>query len=408
MRTQWHIFTAAPHRMLFFGGMLQLMLTVIWWSIELIGRYTDMWTPLQSTVPSTWGHAFLMLHTLFTFFIFGFLMTTYPRWTNSTVIPKNKYITTFLLLFISSFLVYMGLIFSQTILLIGIAGVFAAWATGFHSLLWVYFRAYPEKRTRHERTINTAMSAGGISIICFFIGLLLSQPSWVNAGIQIGLWLYLLPTMFAVAHRMIPFFSSCVLENYMPVKPQWTLPVVLVLTALHTLFMLMDWRQLVFLADIPLLAVALYHTVKWQFFRSFSVRLLTVLHIAFLWLSIALFLYSTQSLYYFITDTWILANAPLHAMSIGFFVSLLVGMTSRVMRGHSGRPLIADQLTWISFLVISVIALIRIGADIPAIATVFGFHLNLVTLVIWCIGLLPWIIYYLPMVARPRIDGKEG
>lgn len=36
---QWYIFSAAPHRVMFFGGALQTLAVMLWWLTELVTRY---------------------------------------------------------------------------------------------------------------------------------------------------------------------------------------------------------------------------------------------------------------------------------------------------------------------------------------------------------------------------------
>ena len=55
--------------------------------------------------------------------------------------------------------------------------------------------------------------------------------------------------------------------------------------------------------------------------------------------------------------------APLHALAIGFFDSMVLGMASRVTLGHYGRPLVLDNFTWLLFIGFQATALLRIIAD---------------------------------------------
>lgn len=41
---RWQVFPAAPHRLLFFLGALQLILVLAWWSLELTARIAG-WSP---------------------------------------------------------------------------------------------------------------------------------------------------------------------------------------------------------------------------------------------------------------------------------------------------------------------------------------------------------------------------
>ncbi len=92
--------------------------------------------------------------------------------------------------------------------------------------------------------------------------------------------------------------------------------------------------------------------------------LLAALHLAFAWLPIAFALYAMQSLLAFLDQGFLLGRAPVHALSIGFFGSMLVAMVTRVTQGHSGRPLQMGVVPWITFVLLQVVALVRIHAEV--------------------------------------------
>jgi uncharacterized protein involved in response to NO len=165
------------------------------------------------------------------------------------------------------------------------------------------------------------------------------------------------------------------------------------------------WR---FIFDIPLMLLAFHHSYHWGLRQSFINRLLAMLHVAFLWLGIALLLYNVQSLWLFFTGQWILGRAPLHALTIGFVTSLVVAMVSRVTLGHSGRLLATDQLTWGCFWGVSVVAVMRCLAELPPLDFLLGLHFNLWAALAWLLILSPWVNRYLPMILKPRADGKLG
>lgn len=407
MMIQWKTFSAAPHRMMFFGGMLQFILTISWWLIELLGRYTTGWIVIQSVVPSTWVHPFLMFYGIFPFFIFGFLMTTYPRWMSGPLVPYRHYVSAWGFLFSSIPLIYIGLLTSKQIFMAGVLCVFIGWSIAFYALLQVYFRA-PAKDKHYETVLNFALFAGWLGIFAYLLWLLTDSPLLLDFVRQGSVWLYLLPIMITVCHRMIPYFSSCALKGYRVVQPSWSLPLMgigvvghLFLEMLH----LWGWR---FIFDIPLMFLAFHHTFQWGFIRSFSIRLLAVLHIAFAWLGISLFLFNIQSITFLWSGQLLLGLAPLHALTIGFATSLIVGMASRVTLGHSGRALVANSLTWICFWGISLTALLRIVAELPFFNSLFGLPLTVWATCIGLLFLLPWTLYYLPMTVLPRVDGKPG
>ena len=401
----WRIVSAAPHRLMFFGGILQLLLTISWWLSELLGR-SGMGMAIPTTITSSWGHAILMIYGFPIFFIFGFLMTTYPRWMNGPLIPYHRYVLAFFLLISAILMIYIGLLTNKIILITGMIFLLIGWSIAFYALLAVYWQA-PARDKHYESVLNLALLAGWLGVLAYLLWLVTEQPFFLDLARHGGLWLYLLPILITVCHRMIPYFSSCALPHYQVVQPSWSLPLMGISVMGHLLLEmqgLLAWR---FIFDIPLMLLAFHHSFYWNFKRSLTIRLLAMLHIAFLWLGIALLLYNIQSIVLLWFGQFWLGRAPLHALTIGFITSLIIGMSSRVILGHSGRALVADNLTWFCFLSVSILALLRIAAELPVLDRM-NLTINIVTASSWLILLLPWFLRYMPMILRARVDGRAG
>lgn len=400
--SRWRVFSAAPHRMMFFAGMSQMLLVMAWWAIELAGRYRG--TPwLVATVPAIHLHAVLLLYGTFPFFIFGFLLTVYPRWLDAAPIPRRHYVPPFLALATGVVLIYAGVLAGRPLLIAGLGALLAGWALVLAALFRVYRRA--ARRGLHERALNLALVAGAAGLVLYLAAAVFEAPTLYAAGREVGLWMFLIPVVFAVAHRMIPFFSSNVLEHYRMVRPPWSLPVMVALAFGHAVLELAGLAAWRFLVDAPMLALVLYHTIAWGFFRSFRIRLLAMLHIAFLWLSIALALYAAQSALLATTGTNWLGRAPVHALGIGFLAGIVLAMASRVTLGHSGRPLLATGVVWYAFLAINAVAVVRLSAEIVPTAAA---TLNLAAALLWLAAVGVWAGHFLPMYLRPRADGQPG
>lgn len=69
-------------------------------------------------------------------------------------------------------------------------------------------------------------------------------------------------------------------------------------SVLHGLLHLAGFEQYAWISDFLLAVCTFYLSYVWGFARSFSVRLLAVLHIAFAWLGWAMLLFSLQSFCY--------------------------------------------------------------------------------------------------------------
>lgn len=403
----WTTFTSAPHRMMFFAGAIQLLLPVLFWSIELIGRYTELWTPLEIAIPSTWAHGFIMLYGVFVFFIFGFLFTVYPRWMNGPLVPRDSYISTFIWLSLGMILFELGLFFNSLLATIGLSIFLFGWAYGLYALLKVYWAA-PAQNKIYETILNIALTGGWLGAASFLTWMLTDDWFYLSFSLKAGIWIFMLPVLFTVSHRMLPFFSSSVIRNYIVVQPRWSLFGLIAASIGHLILDLAQLPQWLFLVDIPMAAIAIFHSVKWDLPGSFVDRLLAVLHMAFLWLGIGMTLYSVQSLYLLLTDELILTRAPLHAITIGYFSSLLVAMASRVSYGHSGRMLILDNIIWALFLGIQLTAVFRILSDTTSLNQIFGLNLNIIAVLLWVLCMAGWVIRFGPVYLSQRVDGKPG
>jgi uncharacterized protein involved in response to NO len=128
--------------------------------------------------------------------------------------------------------------------------------------------------------------------------------------------------------------------------------------------------------------------------------MLVVLHIAFAWLAPAFALFALQSLL-----PGKLGQAAMHALTIGFFSSMLIGMVSRVTLGHSGRPVLADDAMWTAFWLMQVAAVLRVLGDL---VLPMGGLLLTASSVVWLGAIGLWAVAYAPALWRPRADGKPG
>ena len=388
--------------MLFLAGATQILLTLAWWLVELTTRATGFLS-LATALPATWGHAFLMVYGVFPFFIFGFLFTVYPRWMRGTAIGRRAYVLVFALMFGGILLFTAGLVLDRRIIALALVLFLAGWASALASLFQVYARA--RERGPHERLLNLALAAGLLGIAIFLAAVLTGSTPLFALARELGVWLFLVPTVFLVSHRMIPFFSQSVFINYIMVRPAWGPSLMAVCVTAHAGFELGGLPQWRFLADLPLAVAALHHTWVWQFRRSFHARLVAMLHIAFLWLGIGMSLYAAQSLLLLATGSDYFGRAPLHALGIGFLASMIVAMASRVTLGHSGRTLSADTLTWAALLGVNASAVLRIAGEfLPPVA----HWINLLAALAWLAVLLPWVLRYLPMYLKPRADHQPG
>ena len=399
--TRWQIASAAPHRLFFLAGGIQLVLTMGLWLAVLLGRSGVAQLPLLALPPS-WVHAFLTFYGLFSFFIFGFLLTVYPRWLNQAPVSRATFVSAFLPMATGVLIYYIGAVTSSTTAAVGGAVYAAGWLVACARLYQVYRSAAPDP---YVRTLNIALAIGWVGLIAYVIAIASDSVMAYRVFRILALWGFLTLMLFTVSHRMIPFFSQSALANYPLVRPAWSLPLTAFCLGGHGLLELIGRPEYLVLFDLPLAIVALQHTIAWNFRRSFEVKLLAMLHIAFAWFAVAMTLYAARGLLLRMGIDAIPPNAAQHALTIGFIAAMALAMVSRVTLGHSGRKLWADHLTWYSFLGVNLAALLRVLAEFTTQAHTF---FNIAAATVWVVCLLGWAAHYLPIYLTRRVDNRPG
>ena len=392
---------AAPHRLLFLGGTVAVLLTMAWWALELGAGTFGIDMP-QPSIPPAWAHAMLAQYGMLPLFILGFLLTVFPRWLGQPALRLRHYLPVFALQFGGYLLAHAGLLGHPHLLVAGFASMGAALLVA----LAVLGRVLAASGTPNMHAVScyAALTLGAVGQGAFLAYLLGASWWWAMLAIQLGTFGFLLPMYLGVCHRMIPFFSSRVVPGYRMLRPRWSLPVLWTLLLGHLAVSLAHAQAWLWTVDAPLTAVLAWHAWAWQPWRAMRSGLLAVLHLAFAWLPFAFGLYTLQSVVYAATGEFVLGRAPLHALAIGFFGSMLVAMVTRVTQGHSGRPLQMGAVAWFGFATLQVVAVLRMLAAIgPARNTWL-----LLAAGGWLLAFLPWVLRSAWIYLTPRADGAEG
>jgi uncharacterized protein involved in response to NO len=404
-RTALRLLANVPHRFFFLLAAVQAVAVMLWWLIDLGGRYAGLYPGVAWSVPAPWAHAFLLNFTVFPFFIFGFVMTAMPNWTGEAM-PHRAHLYAGLPMAIGVVLVYAGLASDARVVLAGVASLVLGWLIGVGMLASVV--AANRGRDRFAVGLTAILLAGALAAAAFGAWLATDAPAYATVSRHAGVWLFLVPLFLTVEHRLVPFFSSRIIEGYVVFRPQWSIPLLLAACAVHFALELAGAREWVWVADAPMAAWVATLAVKWGLKGSFRARLLVMLHLALVALAVALALYTLASLAAAAGHTGAFGLAPLHALTIGYFAATTVAMVSRVSLGHAGRALEADALTWWAFLGVLATAGVRALADLWFVPPALRLWLSLAAALLWLAVFVPWAARYVPIYLRPRADGRPG
>lgn len=391
----------APHRLLFFIGAANVLLAMFWWTLWLVdARWHVLGLP-QPQVYGGWLHAIVMQYHVLAPFMFGFLLTVFPRWMGQNELTRRHYVPVGLGLFGGQLLTLAGALGPAHLLHLGAVFTLVGWGTGLFYLLRMLWR--DGGKTWHAVSCAGGLFLGFVGLLAYAAFLHVGDARLMFAAIKIGTFGLLLPVYFTVAHRMFPFFAGNVVKGYKPWRPMWLLGAFWPLVLAHLALELVHGYQWLWLADAPLLALA--GTWLWRNWpRGPAPTLLRVLFLGYAWLPIALGLYIVQSLVYALEGDFILGRAPAHALFIGFFGSLLLAMVTRVTQGHSGRPLVFGGVAMFAFVVIQLVSVLRVAAEL--VPDQMAWHA--LAAIGWLLAFAPWVLRSLRIYLAPRADGKPG
>jgi uncharacterized protein involved in response to NO len=138
----------------------------------------------------------------------------------------------------------------------------------------------------------------------------------------------------------------------------------------------------------------------WRGERTLNSPILWVLHLGYAWLVLGLVLKAIAAL----TDA-LPEPAALHALTVGAMATMLLAVMSRAGLGHTGRALRAHPATVVSYVLVSIAALLRLAA---ALLPELYAELLIASGTAWTLASLLFLCVYFPILMTARPDGRPG
>ena len=389
-------------RPFFLGGALFSLIALTLWGVFWITGLE--WVPYGGWI---WWHAHEMLFGFVVAIIIGFLLTAVQAWTGQASLSGWP-----------------------------LAGLFALWLlprilllypiTALEALLpWVDLALIPMATWVLGRLVWRVRQMHNL----FFVPILLllafinAQMHWAitsgdgalaRSASQSAIFVIVF-IMVVMAGRVIPPFTANGTGS-MKTVPNKLIEVVSLgsagLLALLQLSTAIKYLPPLLVASLFLLAavVHLLRLLRWRPWITCREPLLWSLHLACLFIVLGFFLcalrYAGLTLELFSGFAYQYATI-LHSFTLGGMGLLILAMMSRVALGHTGRPLAVSS--WISLGFLCVIAAYLSRVWLPLLFPGTSHYISyLLSIFLWLLGYGLFVMIYLPVLIKSRVDGRPG
>lgn len=387
-----HVFWSQGYRPLFLLSSIAAIMGIIGWDMFIAGYWMPNYILSGSSLPAMW-HAHEMIFGFAGAAIGGFLLTAVPNWTGKPPISSiNLFILT--ICWVAGRLGLWLAIESKPLLqMLALADI--AYFIGL--TLWI---SYAIAGSGNKRNLGFIL----LTVLLTLFNALFHFGADINPGLQpiaiYGALASVLVILNIIGGRIIPMFTANWVKQNLPINGSVKRQNPTIEKASHAslslfLILLTFYPQSigVALVGIATFGILIYRWSMWRFWDIASEPLLWVLHLGYLWVPLGILLIVVSPL----LD--ISQSAGIHALTTGAIGTIVLGVTSRVALGHSGRPLTSRPLLTATYTMITVSALLRV---LVATGFVASWGLHIATL-FWVAAFGLFLVLYWPILTRPRV-----
>jgi uncharacterized protein involved in response to NO len=334
-------------------------------------------------------HAYSLIFTVFTPFFLGFLLTTFPRFSQVPAIEKSLYSRIFFLLLAGSILFIIGAF--STIMISAVGGLIIFIAQLYAGMIFYkIYQTSPQKDKHDQFWILVSWGEGLIANVLFIATFFMLIPSNILSH-SIGIYLYLIMMALSVGQRMIPFFSHLIIE-----RNSTLLKAIFILFSLYILAHFFEIKIGFFFLLIAG-ALMMKELLRWNLPFKQADAVLWILHLAIFWLPAALIIGGISEVAGLIFEKDFL-SLSIHLVVLGFLTTIMIGFGTRVTLGHSGNQMHIDKVTKILFYLTQIVVYFRALYSFSGSNILFD-----ITATLWMVLFISWAIKYLPVL----VTGKK-
>lgn len=386
------VFFAAGFRPFFLFTGLQALLSLPLWLAVYVGGI-DLNLPFAAAL---W-HGHEMVFGFAGAAIAGFLLTAVPNWTNSHPVSGRPLMALFAL-WLAGRLAFT------------LAGILPAFLVAVLDLSFLPYLAWlvgkPLVQAGKMRNIAFLPVLGVFFLANATVHLLaVTQFGDPMVGVYLGLTMVLV-LIAIVGGRIVPSFT----QNWLRMQGQAVevIPITWIEKGGAVGSLVAAMIGAIFLpgsvvSGIALLVAAAIHGVRlgrWHGHKTLTNPLLWVLHLGYLWLVVGLVLLALPSFLPALT-----ATAALHALTAGCVATMIMAVMTRASLGHSGRQLQVSKAVAAAYALLALGTLLRVVAPVAGDAQMGLTHAGGT---VWSLAWLIFVVVYLPVLTKPRADGRPG
>lgn len=372
------------HQPFFLSGIFYAVVVMVMFMLGYKGIL-----PLQ--IDSLLFHSYALIYVVFTQFFTGFIFTTFPRFCQSAVIEKSYYLRTWMVYQLGIVLFLIGSILSIKLLYVGVAVLIVGNMAIVYKLKEIYTQA-PEAMQHDPKWILTGFAMGLFAHMLYILAL----ADVDHSGVILAFNLYLVFVTFAVAQRMVPFFSHSFVD-----KNEQFAPLVFTGFLLKSMAVNFNYPIVEMLVDMGLGLYILKEILRWKLVWKGSPVILQILHLSLYWLVASLVLGGLSILITLLSGLYF-SELGLHMLALGFVTTMLIGFGTRVTLGHSGQPPHADATTFKIFILLQAVVLGRILFSLVFAINPALFWLFDLSITLWLILFIFWGVRFGPVLLKGK------
>jgi len=344
---------------------------------------------MRSGLPAITWHAHEMVFGYTLAVVSGFLLTSIRNWTGIQTINGSWLLATVVL-------------WASARLLFIVDVKLAALIDLSYNLVLLIATAIPLYRARQwkQMSIWSKLLLLMIGNALFYGGAVGWWPGGIHVGLYTGLYI-IVSLILLMGRRVIPFFIEK-RAGVIVINRKW---VDISSLVLMLVFLVVEvfWPRPV-AAGVCALLLFVLHALRLQGWYAPAIRrepMLWVLYLGYAWLVFAFLL---RGLMLFVELNPML---PVHAFAAGGVGMITIGMMARVSLGHTGRDVYDYPFAVrVAFILVGLAAVFRVLVPLflPATTT----YMIIAAQTLWVFGFAAFVFVYLPMLVRPRVDGRYG